>query len=111
MYSAMMADETLSISEPPYSAGTSALVRPISADFFQQLTSDVPFLVLDLLDGGQDFVGREFIGQLRDHLLIFVEVFRSEDVVEVVIFEQKASARGFRLRSGSCCRCCHKILA
>ena len=34
MKSAMMADDTLSMSEPPYSAGMSALVRPISAAFF-----------------------------------------------------------------------------
>ena len=109
MWSAMMADETLSMSEPPYSAGTSALVRPISRGFLQQLASDLPFLVLDLFDGGKNLVDRELFGELRDHLLIFVKVFRSEDVVEVVIFEQKASARGFGL--GSCRRRCHIILA
>ena len=76
------------------------------AGLLQQLASDGPVLVLDFFDLRQDFVDRELLRQLRDHLVIFVKVFRSEDVVEVVIFEQKTSARGFRF--GSCRRGCHR---
>src|SRR5271165_4562120 len=68
--------------------------------FLQQLARHRPVLVLHLLGIGQDLVGGELVRQFRNHLLIFVEVFGSEDVIQVVIFEQKTSARGFCL--GSC---------
>ncbi len=103
IWSAMMAEEILSISEPPYSAGTSTLVRPISAAFLSRSRRDLPVLVLDLFDGREEFVDRKLVGELGDHLLVFVEVFRSEDVLQVVVFEQKASAREFRLGSYRCC--------
>ena len=94
MRSAMMADVTLSMSRPPYSAGMSTLVRPISPAFFSSSRDDGQSLCSIFFDGGHDFVGRELLGELRDHLLLFVEIFRSKDVVEVVIFEQETSARG-----------------
>ena len=69
----------------------------------EQVARDLPVLVLDLFDGREEFVDRKLVGELGDHLLVFVEVFRSEDGFQVVVFEQKASARKFRLGSYRCC--------
>ena len=69
----------------------------------EEIARDLPVLVLDLFDGREEFVDRKLVGELGDHLLVFVEVFRSEDVLQVVVFEQKASAREFRLGSYRSC--------
>ncbi len=72
----------------------------------QQVDRDLPFLVLDLLHGGEEFVDRKFIREFRDHLVVFGKVFGGEYVLQFMVFEQKASARGLGLRD-RCCRRCH----
>ena len=57
-------------------------------------------LVLHLLGVRQDFVDRELFGSLPDQLMLLGEIFRSEDVVDLALFEQKAAARDFR--AGNC---------
>src|ERR1035437_3021061 len=75
----------------------------------KQLARHRPVLVLHLLGIGQDLVGGKLLREFGDHLMIFVKVFRSEDVFQVVIFEQKTSARGLGL--GNCrYRRSHRIL-
>src|SRR5208283_318739 len=75
----------------------------------QQVDRDLPFLVLDLLHGGEEFVDRKIIREFGDHLVVFGKVFGGKYVLQVMVFEQKASARGLGLRD-RCCRRCHIVL-
>ena len=61
MRSAMMADDTLSSSMPPYSSGTSTTVNPSSLAFFSSSRVNAKFLLLDRVDVGHDLLVREIL--------------------------------------------------
>ena len=77
----MMADETLSMSEPPYSSGTSTEVRPRSLAFFNSSRQSAKSFCFELAGHGHDFVVRELFGGLGDEPVLVVKVFRREDLV------------------------------
>ena len=61
--------------------------------------------MLDLLDIGQDLVGREFFRGLADELMLLGEILWSKDLVNLALFEQKAAAGN--LGAGNCGNCGH----
>ena len=97
------------MSDPPYASGISTLAMPISPALRIRSRVTCEFLVLDLFHVGQDLFARELLRGLRDLLVLFGEVFRSEDLCGGVLFNQKAAANepGF---VWDCC-CCHEIFS
>ena len=75
------------------------------ARLLQQVARDGEVLVFDLLDVGQDFVDGEFFRGLADQPVLLGEVLRSEDLVELALFEQKAAAGN--PGAGNCSCGCH----
>ncbi len=49
--------------------------------------------MLHPLDIRDDFVDGEFLGGLRDQVMLFGEVFRGENVVRLARFDQETAAR------------------
>ncbi len=66
-----MAEETLSISMPPYASGTSTEEQPQFAGLADQFARQRKVLLLDAVAGGHDLVERKFLGGLR-HLPVLV---------------------------------------
>jgi len=60
--------------------------------------------VFDPLDGRNDLLPRELFRRLGDLLMLFGEIFRSEDVARIALFQEPASASDLYLRDCSC-RC------
>ena len=75
------------------------------ARLLQQVARDLIFLVLDLLDRRDDLLARELFSRLCDLLVLFSEIFGSEDFVRITLFQKPASAGDFYFRD--CCCCCH----
>src|SRR4029077_391261 len=57
-----------------------------------QIAADLPVLVLDLLDIGQDLIAGKLVGGLRDLPMLVSKVFWREDFFDVTLFDEKASA-------------------
>src|SRR5580704_13808873 len=73
------------------------------AGLFQQLPRNREILMLDFLRVGQDLVNGEFFRRLADELVLFGEVFRSENLIGAAGFEQEAAAGDFGAgNSGDC---------
>jgi len=68
------------------------------ARFFQQIARDGKVLVFDFFGLGKNFLDRELFGRLADHLMLLGEVFGSEDLGRLALFEQESAAQnlGFR---------------
>ena len=70
----------------------------------QQIARDGKVLVLHLLGVGQDFVDRELFRGLPNELMLLGKILRSEDFVNLALFEQKAAAGDFGAGNCSCGR-------
>jgi len=75
MRSAMMAEDTLSISAPPYSSGISTLVNPRSAAFLSSSRLKAKSLCSIRSELGR-FPDWQSLGGLLDELVLVVEIFR-----------------------------------
>ncbi len=67
--------------------------------FFQQIAGDREVFVFDLLDVGQNLVGRELFRRLRDELMLLGEVFGGEDLRGLTLFQQETAAGNLGIRN------------
>ncbi len=77
------------------------------AGLADQLACDGKFLVLDLLDVGQNLILRKLLRRLCNLPVLFAQVLECEDVIELVFFNQETPADEFCLRGN--CYGCHKL--
>ena len=72
------------------------------ARLFQQIARDREVLMFDFFYLRQDFIDRELLCGLSNHLLLFSEVFGSKHVGSLPLFQQKATTEDLRLGNCSC---------